>query len=211
MYIKWIICRVKENEKQYFSRAQEKWARTSETNGFIAQTGGWNLINKNEACIISFWKNKELYEIFMRDLHVEIIKDNKQTNTYNEIFVEYFRSIFSMEGVAGTLKEAVQKGNILRIADCLVKPEKIKHFEKMQSEIWLPGMRGSKGMLGGTFSKNEQNNLRYLVSTLWDNKQNHTDYSEKKIPLLKVQSDVVNDISDINGKIIIIEETWKIY
>ncbi len=177
MYIKWIVCKVKDNERQNFSEAQEKWERTSEAHGFIAQTGGWCLQNKNEACIISFWENKELYEIFMRDLHDGIINENRQTNTYNEIFVEYFTCIIKMEGVAGTLKEAVQKGNLLRIADCIVKAEKIKHFEKMQAELWLPGMRESKGIFGGTFSKNENNNLRYLVSTLWDNIQNHTNYS----------------------------------
>lgn len=210
MYIKWIICRVKENERQNFSRAQEKWERTSGANGFIAQTGGWDLINKNEACIISFWKNKELYEIFMRDLHDEIINDNKQANTYNQIFVEYFTSIFIMEGAAGTLKEAIQKGNLLRIANCIVKPEKIKHFEIMQSEIWLPGMRVSKGMLGGMFSKNENNNLKYLVSTFWDNIQNHTNYSHNKLPHLQEESDAANDISEITGKQILIVNTWRV-
>ena len=90
MYLKWIVCKVKENEKQNFSEAQGKWERTSEANGFIAQTGGWDLKNKNEACIISFWESKEFLEVFMKDLHNEIIKDNKQANTYSEIFVEYF-------------------------------------------------------------------------------------------------------------------------
>ncbi|MEJ2617523.1 MAG: DUF4937 domain-containing protein, partial [Ignavibacteriaceae bacterium] len=172
MYIKWIVCKVKENERQNFSKAQEKWERSSEADGFVAQTGGWNLINNNEACIISFWKSKKFLEVFMKDMHDEIAKDNKQVNTYNEIFVEHFTSIFNMEGKAATLIEAVKHGNLLRIADCIIEPGKVKHFENMQSEIWLPGMRESKGMLGGTFSKNENNYLRYLVSTLWDNIKN---------------------------------------
>jgi len=42
MYIKWIICTVLDNKKEEFSKAQEKWSKTSESDGFIAQTGGWN-------------------------------------------------------------------------------------------------------------------------------------------------------------------------
>ena len=210
MYIKWIICRVKKNERQQFSEAQEKWERTSNADGFIAQTGGWDLQNKNEACIISFWENKELYEIFMRDLHNEITRDNKQAKTYNEIFVEYFAGIFNMDGESSTLKEAVQKGYLLRIADCIVRPGKVKHFEKMQSEIWLPAMRESKRMLGGTFSKNENNNFRYLVSTLWDTIRNHTNYSKYKLPLLRDQANVTTDISEISGRKISIVNAWKI-
>ena len=210
MYIKWIICRVNENERQQFSEAQEKWESTSNADGFIAQTGGWDLQNKNEACIISFWENKELYEIFMRDLHDEITRDNKQAKTYNEIFVEYFAGIFNMDGESSSLKEAVQNGYLLRIADCIINPEKVKHFEKMQSEIWLPAMRESKGMLRGTFSKNENNNLRYLVSTFWDNIRNHTEYSKNKLPLLRYQADTTNDISEIKGKKILIADNWKI-
>jgi quinol monooxygenase YgiN len=210
MYIKWIGCRVKKNERQNFSKAQEKWERTSGAKGFIAQTGGWDLQNKNIACLISFWENKDSLEVFMKDLHEEIIKDNKQTNTYSEIFVEYFTRIFNMEGEAGTLKEAVQSGNLLRIADCTVKPDKIKHFEKMQSEIWLPGMWESNGMLAEIFSKNNNNNLRYLVSTLWDNFQNHTNYSHNKLPHFRDQSDAANDISEITRKQISIVDAWKV-
>lgn len=210
MYIKWIVCKVSEHNKQNFSEAQEKWVSTSGSNGFIAQTGGWDLNNNNHACIISFWESKEHLEAFMKDQHNEIIKYNKQTNTYSEILVEHFTHIFNMEGEAGTLKEAVRNGNLLRIADCIVKPERIKHFEKMQSEVWIPGMQESKGMLGGIFSKNENNNLRYLVLIFWNNIQNHTDYSKNKLPLLQDLSDVISDISEITGKQVLIIDTWKI-
>lgn len=208
MYIKWIVCKVKEHKKQNFAEAQEKWESTSDSNGFIAQTGGWDLKNKNDACIISFWESKEYLEAFMQGPHDEIIKSNKQINFYNEIFVEHFKSIFNMEGEAGTLKEAVEKGNLLRIADCIVQPEKIKHFEKMQSEIWLPGMRESKGMLGGAFSKNDNHNLRYLVSTFWDNIDNHTHYTKNRLSFLQNEADVSHDITKITGRQILLVSSW---
>jgi len=54
MYIKWIVCKVPTSKKKQFSIAQEKWNKMAKANGFIAQTGGWNLKNTNEACIIVF-------------------------------------------------------------------------------------------------------------------------------------------------------------
>ncbi len=50
----------------------------------------------------------------------------------------------------------------------MVKQENASHFEKVQKEIWLQGMKNSKGMLGGKFSNSANNTSRYLVSTLWN-------------------------------------------
>ena len=61
-------------------------------------------------------------------------------------------------------------------------------------------MNESKGMLGGIFSKNEKNNFRYLVSTLWDNIDNHNNYEQNKLPVLQNKADTVNDITEITGK-----------
>ena len=210
MYIKWIVCKVNRYKKLNFSEAQEKWVSISDSDGFIAQTGGWDLNDNYHACIISFWETKENMEAFMKYKHDEILKDSEQSNTYNEIFAEYFIRVFNMDGKAGNLREAVRNGNLLRIADCIVRPGRTEHFEKMQYEVWIPGMQESKGMLGGIFSKNENNNLRYLVSTFWDNIQKHSDYSENKLRVLREHADTANDIKEITGRKISIVNEWKI-
>lgn len=68
--------------RKEFSASQEKWKDTTKADGFIAQAGGWNLLNLNEACIISFWKDRESLDWFMQNLHDEIFQNNKQAATY---------------------------------------------------------------------------------------------------------------------------------
>lgn len=210
MYIKWIICRVKENERQKFSEAQEKWERISNADGFIAQTGGWDFQNKNDACIISFWKNKKFLDAFMTNIHNEIIKDNKQINTYDKISVDYFKSIFEMDSENNSLFNAANNGKLLRIADCIVDPEKIDHFGKMQSEIWLREMQKSEGMLGGVFAENENYKTNYLLATFWKNTDNHKVYTNTKLHQLRKESYVESDTGEITGRLISIVSKWKV-
>jgi hypothetical protein len=190
-----------------FSISQEKWKDTTKADGFIAQAGGWNLLNLNEACIISFWNDKKSLDWFMQNLHDEIFHSNKQIVTYKRINVGYFDKVLNMEGKVNSFTEAVEKSKFLRIADCNVKPNKAEHFDNMQKEVWLPGMRHAKGMLAGVFSKN---NLRYLVSTFWDSKENHTKFTEDILPGLKAKANVVNDITNIAGMKILLVDSWKI-
>jgi hypothetical protein len=78
MDIKWIICTVKNNQKQAFSEIQQKWSLTANSNGFIGQIGGWNILNLNEACILSFWENKESLDAFMKNIHDKIFSNNRE-------------------------------------------------------------------------------------------------------------------------------------
>jgi hypothetical protein len=123
MYVKWIVCNVKQNLKKEFSIAQEKWIGMKNAGGLIGQLGGWDL-----------------------------------------------------------------------------KHENTDHFENVQKEIWLPGMRNSSGMLGGKFSRSAKNTSRYLVSTFWNSLENHDDYVENKLLKLKALADVNNDIDSIIGR-----------
>ena len=153
MFIKLIICDVKKNRVNEFSIAQEKWEKTSDSKGFIMQAGGWDLRHANTACIISFWETKNALLSFMENLHDEIFEAADQVQTYKSIAANYFNKIMFMEGESRP-ENYVEKGRLLRIADCCVKPDRVKHFEEAQKKIWLPGMRKSKGMIGGIFLKN---------------------------------------------------------
>ncbi len=90
MYIKWIICNVDSNKKTEFAIAQESWNKTKKSKGFIAQIGGWNVNNSDEACIVSFWKNKSALDKFMKEIHNVIFKKNNQIKTYETITVLYY-------------------------------------------------------------------------------------------------------------------------
>jgi heme-degrading monooxygenase HmoA len=210
MYIKWIVCDVKKSLIQDFSLAQEKWIGIQNTEGLIGQLGGWDLKHANVACVISFWENEKFLKIFMQDIHDEIFLKNNQSEYYNSIEVEYFNSILSMEGESNTLLHALKSAKLLRIADCMVKQENADHFEKVQKEIWLQGMKNSKGMLGGKFSKSTNNASRYLVSTFWNSSESHANYVENNLQKLKIKADVQNDIDSIIGRQIVLVDTWNV-
>ena len=95
-------------------------------------------------------------------------------------------------------------------ADCFVKKEKNEHFEMVQKNIWLPGMKKIKGMLGGEFSKAVNNTSRYLISTFWDSVENHNNYTKHELPKFKIKSNVKDDIDQITGRQILLVDAWKI-
>ena len=210
MYIKWIVCEVKNNFKKEFSTAQEQWIETQNSVGFIGQVGGFDLKSKNIACIISFWENENSLKLFMKNIHDKIFLKNNQSEYYNSIRVDYFNSELKMEGEYDLLIDALNNSKFLRVADCLVKQEKTDHFDNVQKEVWLPEMKESKGMLGGVFSKNVNNTSHYLVSTFWSSSENHRKYVETNLQKLKIKSDVKNDIENVIGIQIILIDTWKI-
>ncbi|MCP5061162.1 MAG: DUF4937 domain-containing protein, partial [Ignavibacteriae bacterium] len=193
-----------------FSKAQEEWVDTKNTKGFIAQIGGWDINNSNEACILAFWEDQNSLKYFMENIHDKIFNNSKQEKTYKSISVNYFNLKFIMHGSEIDLTKRIKNATFLRIADCKVKPNKLNHFEDVQKSVWIQGMKEAKGMLGGEFSLSGKDSTRYLVSTLWDDANNHKSYVTNILPNLKEKSDVRNDLEKITGKQIFLENSWRI-
>lgn len=210
MFIKWIVCEVGGDQKQAFSKAQQKWSKMAAAKGFLCQTGGWDVDNSNLACIIAYWESEADLDLFMTSLHDEIFYENKQKNTYKSININYFKTKLEMQGEASSLKNVFLKSHFLRIADCLVKHDKTMHFEKVQKEIWMPGMKKSAGMLGGFFSEEANTKRRYLVSTFWNNEENHATYVKSRLPVFQKLADIKSDLEDITGRKIILVDSWKV-
>ncbi|GET23268.1 DUF4937 domain-containing protein [Prolixibacter denitrificans] len=210
MYIKWIVCQVKEGMKDAFSRAQEQWISTGQAEGFIAQVGGWNVQSENEACIIAFWESRGHAERFMVSLHDRVVEENRQSETYHAINVAYFDGLLEMEGQAASLVEAVRTGELLRIADCEVHSGRTEHFESVQQSVWLPAMQQAEGMLRGMFSKAEDGSNRYLVSTFWDTAVHHDHYQTEQVPLLRERASVTDDLHAITGKQVRLVKSWNV-
>jgi heme-degrading monooxygenase HmoA len=210
MFIKWIVCKVPLDLKDKFSFAQEKWIRTKSVNGFIAQTGVWNLKDDSEACIISFWESEDALKYFMQNLHDQIVSENNQDQFYSSITVNHYNSIINMDGKSSTLKEAIKNAELLRIADCKVKNDRVKHFENVQEYIWKPEMKKANGMLGGSFSISVNNTNKYSVATFWDSLENHNNYVIEILPRPHEKANAVNDLDRIVGKQILLVNSWKI-
>jgi len=210
MYIKWIVCQVKKDKKQQFSLAQDRWIKTVEADGFIAQVGGWDLKNNSEACIISFWNSEEQLEHFMDNLHDKIFDKNRQADTYNSINISHFVDRHNIKVEFDLLRNAIKMGTSLSVADCYLKSEKSVHFEKVLKEIWTPGMKRSEGVLGGLFAKSSNNNLRFLVSTFWNSIKNHNNYVLNMSPIYSNKATISNDMTKMKERVIILVDSWKI-
>lgn len=210
MYIKWMVCEVKEGKKQEFSLAQDTWVKTADAKGFIAQAGGWDLKNNSEACIISFWDSKNSLEHFMDDLHDTIFYKNKQADTYNWIAVSHFIDNLNIEGKSDILRNAIKTNKSLCIADCYLNSEKSVHFEKVMKEIWTPGMGRAEGIPGGIFSKSSNNNLRYLLSTFLDHMENNNNHLLNLLTVYGNKSVISDDITKMEERVIKLVDSWKI-
>ncbi|MBL7557640.1 MAG: YdbC family protein [Bdellovibrionaceae bacterium] len=210
MLIKWIVCNVEHIDRPSFSSAQEKWNSIARSPGFLAQLGGWDQKNLGEACILSLWRDQKSFDRFMNQVHDSVTESNSQVNTYTSIAVDYFKLNAEMPGKFKNLIEASREGRFLRVAVCNVKSERIDHFQRSQSDVWMPGMQQSVGMLGGSFNQSIRQENRFLVTTLWDNSKNHQRYVEEKLPLFRERADISTDLDAIVGRFIELEPNWLV-
>jgi len=210
MYIKWIVCRIKDHFEKEFSDAQEQWIETQNSVGFIGQVGGWDLNQNKTACIISFWENESSLIQFMKNIHDNIFFNNSQSKYYNSIEVAYFDSGIKMEGNFDSFIDILNTGKVLQIDDFVVKKEKSVHFETVKNNIWLPGIKQSKRLLGDDFPKVSDKISRYLVSTFWESLSNHEKQIKKQFPKYRNESDVNNDINKGITRTIQLVDSWKI-
>ena len=174
MFIKWIICKVENHKKHGFSFAQEKWSEMIKSKGFIAQAGGWNLNNKNEACIISFWDNKESLDYFMINTHDTIFNNTKQVETYSSIEVKYFDSLNDISDNYELLKEGINKAKYLDIKTLKANKDEFENFKKTK-------INHSTVILGKELIKSGSNNFEYLISIFCNNFENNNSHLQPNI------------------------------
>lgn len=210
MLMKWIVCDIELEDRSRFSEAQEFWKPISRSPGFVAQFGGWDAMNSQEACILSLWKDQKSFDRFMSEVHDSITNLNSQADTYKSVDVNFFEPLMGMPGEFENLVEAVGQGQYLRVADCQVKAENIEHFCKSQQDIWIPGMKNSEGMLGGYFNRGVREPDRFLVTTLWVDSESHRKYSEFKVPKFRQLADVSRDLNSILGRFIKLVPEWLV-
>lgn len=208
MLIKWIKCQVNEFDKTLFSNAQCSWSKVKNVDGFLGQIGGWDKHNQCVAGIISFWKDNHSYKNFMENIHDEIFENSNQRNTYSKISTNIYEKLSNIS--SADMTNFLSKGEILRVADCLIVPGTETYFEKMQQEVWNKGMSESNGMLSGVFCKDKNDNERYLVASIWKDESLHQYYVKNKLPLLIKRSAVKEITKNISGNLIEINSKWTV-
>ncbi len=150
--------------------------------GFVCQVGGWDEKSPHTAGVLAVWRDAEAYERFMRDHHDAIVRASGQQHTYRSVRVATGPSIFEMRGGRAGVEVLLTAG-VLRVADCVVLPRHEDHFTRAQEHVWLPGMAGVDGMLGGLFS--QVGERRYLTITGWRDAWSHGRYAHDRVPALR--------------------------
>jgi heme-degrading monooxygenase HmoA len=210
MIIKLISCKVKEDQKAVFSQYQQEWQPISKIEGFLGQIGGWSVKDPLTACVFSFWENQAAYKYFMDEVHDQIVLRTGQERTYTSIEVDLFQEEFRISGSSPDIVSVLQEANFIRTALSHVKEERIHHFIDMQRKVWNPGMKKAEGMLGGEFARSQKNGQYFLVLTGWTNQKTHQKYMVEHFPDLKKTATPEQDVVELTGEQLMIEESWHI-
>ncbi len=205
--IKWIVCDVAPTRRVEFSRAQELWAVLRAEDGFVCQVGGWDEKSPDAAGVLAVWTDAEAYERFMRDHHDAIVRVSGQQDTYRSVRVATGPSILEMRGDRNGV-EALLTAGVLRVADCVVRSGHEDHFKRVQEHVWLPGMAGVDGMLGGLFS--QVGERRYLTTTAWRDARSHERYVHDRVPALRVTAGTAGDLLQIESHVLSLTPAWTV-
>jgi heme-degrading monooxygenase HmoA len=203
MLVKWITCEVPPAAEVEFSAAQAGWSALSAVPGLIGQVGGWN--KTGTACVLAVWEDRGTYETFLRDHHDRIVATTGQAGTYDTIDIAVGTVLQDMPGTAaGRLYDA----EVLRVADCRVRPGRDDHFRDVQRTVWAPGMAEADGMLGGLFTQLDDH--RYLVTTGWRDAESHRRYVAERFPRLRELAGAAGDLSAIRGHEVALTRSWRV-
>lgn len=96
------------------------------------------------------------------------------------------------------ITDFVDKGKLLRAAECSVENVKRDRFEQVLKDVGNRGM--IPGILSGAFGKRQ--NGRYLTASLWDNEDSHQRYADKELPALIKESGVKDSTQRISVSLI---------
>jgi hypothetical protein len=210
MILKWIRCAVADESRDAFSRAQEQWSDLIGVNGFRGQVGGWSERSHGEACILAWWQDDAAYHAFMQNEHNAIVGQSRQETTYDSCEILLLKETLRMPGRYADPVAAVTEAGFLRVADCLLKPDRIQPFTAAQKEIWIKGMEPVDGMLGGSYCEVQNIPRHVLVFSLWSSIETHRTYEVDIMPGLRKRAQVSEDLSYLTGVFVKLESRWSV-
>lgn len=211
MWLKWIVCEVEESQRAAFSAAQEQWSTMIGQSGLVGQFGGWDRNQPDTAGVLGLWENQKSLEAFMAPdgLHDQIYAANNQASAMRSSKVSLFRELFPMHGTFPSQRAAARNASWLRVASCRVADAAYLSFLEAQRQIWLPGMRAAKGMLGGSFAGDGADG--FLVTSLWESEEDHANYCTDILPDLRTQVMQMDGFPEsVVGFSIPLEPRWNI-
>ncbi|MBT2387747.1 YdbC family protein [Streptomyces sp. ISL-11] len=201
MLVKWIRCTVMD--RRGFERGQRKWAGLLGEPGFRGQGGGWSRERPHVAHLFGFWESRAFYDSFMARSHDRLAA--AQAGTYKDIQVRLFEHRFDVKvGFRPQFSDA----DVVRIAHCRIRRDRVEHFTLMQEKVWNPAMAGSPGMLRGVFG--EAPGEEFLVLSMWNSEAEHGKYRTERVERLALRAQTEADVAAIGGDIVAVEPSWTV-
>jgi len=191
-------------DRRGFERGQRKWAGLLGEPGFRAQGGGWSRSRPGVAHLFGFWESRAFYDSFMARSHDRLAA--AQSGTYKDAQVRLFEYRFDVKvGFQPQFTDA----DLLRVAHCKVRRERIEHYTLMQEKVWNPAMAGSPGMLRGVFAQAQAED-EFLVLSMWDSAAEHGKYRTERIERLALRAQLGADVMAVAGDVIDLEPAWTV-
>lgn len=191
-------------DRRGFERGQRKWAGLLGEPGFRAQGGGWSRSRPGVVHLFGFWESRAFYDSFMARSHDRLAA--AQNGTHRDTQVRLFEYRFDVKvGFEPRFTDA----DLLRVAHCRVRRERIEHYTLMQEKVWNPAMAGSPGMLRGVFAQ-AQSEDEFLVLSMWDSAAEHGKYRTERIERLALRAQLGADVTAVDGDVIDLEPAWTV-
>ncbi|MBF6045378.1 DUF4937 domain-containing protein [Streptomyces sp. NRRL B-1677] len=201
MLVKWTRCTVVD--RRGFERGQRKWAGLLGEPGFRGQGGGWSRGRPQVVHLFGFWESRAFYDSFMARSHDRLAA--AQAGTFKNVQVRLFEHRFDVKvGFSPQFADA----DVVRIAHCRVREDRVDHFTLMQEKVWNPAMAGSPGMLRGVFG--EAPGQEFLVLSMWNSEAEHGKYRAERVERLALRTQLEADVASIGGDIVSLEPSWTV-
>ncbi|OEV04711.1 YdbC family protein [Streptomyces oceani] len=202
MLVKWMRCTVVD--RRGFERAQRKWAGLLGEPGFRGQGGGWSRSREGVVHLFGFWESQAFYDSFMARSHDRL--HAAQVGTYRDMRVRLFEYRFDVK--VGFRPEFTDT-DLLRVAHCRVRHDRVEHFVLMQEKVWNPAMAGSPGMLRGVFAQARQED-EFLTVSMWNSATEHGKYRADRAERLALRAQTGADVTGVAGDVIDLEPAWTL-
>ncbi|WP_078888735.1 YdbC family protein [Streptomyces sclerotialus] len=201
MLVKWIRCTVVD--RRGFERGQRKWAGLPGEPGFRGQGGGWSRTRPGVAHLVAFWESRAFYDSFMARSHDRLAA--AQIGTYKNSQTRLFEHELDVKvGFRPVFADA----DVLRLAYCQVKQDRVDHYKLMQEKVWNPAMAGSPGMLRGLLGRAPGE--EFLVLSLWQSAAERGKYRPERIERLALRAQMAADIAGVTGDVVDLEPSWTV-
>ncbi len=199
--VKWIRCTVVD--RRGFERGQRKWAGLLGEPGFRGQGGGWTGRRPSVAHLVAFWESRAFYDSFMARSHDRLAA--AQVGTFKDSRVRLFE--YELDVKVG-FRPVFADADVLRIAHCQVRADRVEHFMLMQEKVWNPAMAGSPGMLRGLVGRAPGE--EFLILSMWESAAERGKYRPERVERLGFRAQTEADVRAVTGDVADLEPAWTV-